>query len=512
MQIGEGAVGRSLEDSLSSTLASISPSPGTGEAGRGCLVYLLATPAGGLALVVHPGDGPATADGGPRTATVTPVWLDGLTEEWVDALLLERSGGQITGGYLVGQLSDPGWLVGHLPQVVERLAGQVMTPLLDALTEVAGDGPLHLILIPAGRLALLPLHAGVTGPASSNLTITYAPSAIALGRARERRAERSAHPPYLLGVGNPLPDGARMAELRDRMLARLEALPPALGQNGAAVRALLARPAAELAHAGRAVLAAVVALAASAAPPQAEAASAGATPALPLLAALLQEAIRWPQSLPHAQAELADICALLPDRSRPLYGAEATVDAFTRALPQATLLHFACHGAFDPADPPASGLALADGQLRLRDLHSPDFQGLARARLAVLSACQTAISDFRDLRDESIGLPAAFLQAGVPGVVGSLWPVADHSTRLLIGRFYAYWLGEDYPPAQALAAAQHWLRTASRDDLGAYYESFLRMPPDEAQSLQAEMLLAGSGEERPYANPYYWAGFTFHGV
>ena len=132
--------------------------------------------------------------------------------------------------------------------------------------------------------------------------------------------------------------------------------------------------------------------------------------------------------------------------------------ALAEKMSGASLLHFACHGSFDPNDPPASGLLLADGMLRLRDLLDPDFAGLGRARLAVLFACQTAISDFRTLPDESIWLPAAFLRAGVPGVVGSLWSVADHSTRLLVGRFYHYWLREEQPPAQALAAAQRWLR------------------------------------------------------
>ena len=38
------------------------------------------------------------------------------------------------------------------------------------------------------------------------------------------------------------------------------------------------------------------------------------------------------------------------------------------------------------------------------------------------------------------------------------------------------------------------------------------MTPDEAQAFHTQTLLGGAGDEQPYANPYYWAGFAFYGV
>jgi CHAT domain-containing protein len=58
------------------------------------------------------------------------------------------------------------------------------------------------------------------------------------------------------------------------------------------------------------------------------------------------------------------------------------------------------------------------------------------SRLVVLSACQTAITDYQRLPDEAIGLPGGLLQAGVPGVVGTLWAVNDLSMTLVMAKFY----------------------------------------------------------------------------
>ena len=78
------------------------------------------------------------------------------------------------------------------------------------------------------------------------------------------------------------------------------------------------------------------------------------------------------------------------------------------------VLHFCCHGAADPQDPVRSGLHLADDErITAADVMS---QHIA-SRLVVLSACESGIVG-RDLPDEVIGLPTAFLEAGAAGVVG----------------------------------------------------------------------------------------------
>ena len=58
------------------------------------------------------------------------------------------------------------------------------------------------------------------------------------------------------------------------------------------------------------------------------------------------------------------------------------------------------------------------------------------ARLAVLSSCATASG--RILSGEGVqGLCTAFLSAGVPAVLATLWEVEDRTTARFMDRFYA---------------------------------------------------------------------------
>ena len=63
---------------------------------------------------------------------------------------------------------------------------------------------------------------------------------------------------------------------------------------------------------------------------------------------------------------------------------------------------------------------------------------LGASRLAILSACETGLTDIRRAPDEYLGLPAGFLRAGAPAVVSTLWAVNDFSTMLLMERFYRH--------------------------------------------------------------------------
>ena len=188
----------------------------------------------------------------------------------------------------------------------------------------------------------------------------------------------------------------------------------------------------------------------------------------------------------------------------------ATLDAVSAALPDRAVLHFAGHGAFNAGAPLDSGLLLADGaMLTLRQVR--DTAALDSARLVVLSACQTGLTDFRELPDEVIGLPAGFLAAGAAGVVGSLWPVDDRSTALLMTNFHRRMLA-GASPAEALRAAQLWLRSVTWGELDAYYTKFLpRMSAESAEAAQLEVT-QHDPNEAAYSDPYHWAAFTFSGA
>ena len=183
-------------------------------------------------------------------------------------------------------------------------------------------------------------------------------------------------------------------------------------------------------------------------------------------------------------------------------------------MPAATHLHLACHAAFDLDEPLDSALYLSGGdRLTLRDLLDGTVD-LSGQWIAVLSACQTGITEFNRVPDEVVGLPAGFLQAGVPGVVATLWPVNDLSTAVLVAEFYRSLLGEQHDPAAAIDSARRFLRDATARELADWFESRYAdsggtdLPAYEAAAdLRAHPDLA----DRPYADPLYWAGFVYSG-
>ncbi len=230
--------------------------------------------------------------------------------------------------------------------------------------------------------------------------------------------------------------------------------------------------------------------------------------------------------LVHAESEARSVAQVADPPGSPLCGAAASRAAVEERLWDAGFLHFACHGQFDPEHPLESGLFLAGGEmLTVRDLLDGQPLGQeARTRLAVLSACWSAMTELDRLPDEAIGLPSVFLQAGIPGVVGTLWPVNDLSTALLMMRFYELHLGGDgegsLPPVRALRNAQLWLRDLQAGELGSFFREQRRLLESRKPSLDAVAIAAGLArfalevepESRPFEDPYYWGSFVFVGV
>jgi CHAT domain-containing protein len=213
--------------------------------------------------------------------------------------------------------------------------------------------------------------------------------------------------------------------------------------------------------------------------------------------------------LEYGPVEVAAIAALFP-KQQQLCEHAATRAAVLAALDDKTHIHFSCHGLFDTKEPPNSALYLAGkDRFTVEDLILGTVD-LAKTQMVVLSACQTGITDFKKTPNEVIGFSGAFMQAGVPAMISTLWPVDEIATMLLLLRFYENYLQENQPPAHALQQAQYWLRDATAETLIAYSRKITPYLPKNKKYLASncKRLIRKNGA---YEHPYYWAGFVFSG-
>jgi CHAT domain-containing protein len=216
--------------------------------------------------------------------------------------------------------------------------------------------------------------------------------------------------------------------------------------------------------------------------------------------------------------EVEKIASLFSPRGEALCETTATRTNVETRFGKSLYLHLSCHGMFNVTAPLESGILLSNREwLTVRDLLGSNR--LLETRLAILSACQTAVTDYAKLPEEAIGLPSGFLQAGVPGVIGTLWPVNDFSTAILMIQFYKFHLLDRLSPPDALRHAQLWLRDATNADLAELFVEFNANKSDPqskktygiAQEKFRKYVLADSNA-RPFAHPYYWAAFVFYGA
>jgi CHAT domain-containing protein/Tfp pilus assembly protein PilF len=177
--------------------------------------------------------------------------------------------------------------------------------------------------------------------------------------------------------------------------------------------------------------------------------------------------------LRYAKAEVEIIAQLYGTQA--LTGKAATETAFIEKAPQAGIIHIATHAEYNPKNPLCSTIYLAadeinDGHLKIYEIYRLDL--ISSTTLVVLSACQTQKGEVSK-GDEIVALNRAFLYAGTPSVIASLWSVDDESTSILMGHFHNY----------------------------------LRSGETKASALQKAQIEAR--KKRPH--PYYWSAFVLTG-
>lgn len=217
-------------------------------------------------------------------------------------------------------------------------------------------------------------------------------------------------------------------------------------------------------------------------------------------------------SLDGAEPEVQEIAKHFGGREMIARGTQAD-SAYLRAeIGTATHLHFACHAQAGIFDTTATGIILADGFLSAHELPALEATSL---RLAVISACQSAVTQIARLPNEVFSTSTALLAAGGGCVIASLWPVDDGATAMLMTRLYEEMFAGGLEPPEALRSAQLWLRDLSDHEK----EDFLDAHP----LIGAEIRRREAGERRrrarasgapgqPYSHPDYWAPFIAVGA
>jgi CHAT domain-containing protein len=182
--------------------------------------------------------------------------------------------------------------------------------------------------------------------------------------------------------------------------------------------------------------------------------------------------------LPESEKEAIAIAQLLGTQA--LTGNQATKASILKQLPAARLVHFATHGLLEYGSQSASleglgvpgAIALAPSNADDGLLTTSEVLNLRlTAELVTLSACDTGQG--RITGDGVIGLSRAFIAAGVPSMIVSLWAVPDAATAKLMTTFY----------------------------------QTLQQQPDKAQALRQAMLIT----MKDYPDPVDWAAFTLIG-
>jgi CHAT domain-containing protein/tetratricopeptide (TPR) repeat protein len=194
--------------------------------------------------------------------------------------------------------------------------------------------------------------------------------------------------------------------------------------------------------------------------------------------------------------------------TKVLLGADASEPGFHASgatSPRWSAVHLACHGLVNVEKPMLSALALSragesDGFLTAREV----LWTKVPADLVVLSACETAVG--RIVRGEGIvGLTRAFMFAGAPRVICSLWKVDDEATAALMLKFYELWLGAS---RDAVALSEPGAPPGAPGGSKGPNQGQPKLSAAEALRQAQEHVRA----QAKWRHPYYWAAWVLWGL
>lgn len=195
------------------------------------------------------------------------------------------------------------------------------------------------------------------------------------------------------------------------------------------------------------------------------------------------------KNLPGAEQEILTIARQFPD-SIGYLGEEATKQRLFDEAGQYEIVHLATHGVYDTQHPMFSYLELFSESLYARDIFGLN---LGITSLVTLSGCETLLpqqvqeEDIGSLvnGDELVGFIRAFMYAGTPTVLSSLWRVNDAATHYLMSAFY-----------------QHLPRLGKAKALQKASQTVIRSSLQVGRRRKREI---------PLIHPFFWSSFVLMG-
>jgi CHAT domain-containing protein len=183
---------------------------------------------------------------------------------------------------------------------------------------------------------------------------------------------------------------------------------------------------------------------------------------------------------------------------------DASEAKIKRLSPRYDVLHFAAHAALSEKEPLASSILLAkddgeDGRLEAREIFGMNLN----ANLVVLSGCETGLGKL-SRGDELVGLTRAFIYAGTPSVVASLWKVDDASTSQLMSDFYKNL--KTMTKVEALRRAQLAMFHGNGES-----DLIARRGVGGIVKLGDAPAVASPSQQSSTSHPYFWAPFILVG-
>ncbi|MFK7834568.1 MAG: CHAT domain-containing protein [Winogradskyella sp.] len=142
-----------------------------------------------------------------------------------------------------------------------------------------------------------------------------------------------------------------------------------------------------------------------------------------------------------------------------------------------SILHLSMHSFINDQDAELSSLVFSDND-KDYELYISELYGLnLNADMAVLSACNTGVGEFKTGQG-IVSMNTAFTAAGVPSVLSSLWSAPDDATQKIMTSFYKHLKAGNSKSVSLKNAKIDYLKTTEDPNL---------------------------------KHPYYWAGFVLTG-